>query len=133
MSDLEEYLLVVDEPEYIKEFLDMQRRAIDYALIVEQFQKLLGVYTTTSALAKVAVLMREETEAEEFIRKVRDGLFHYPNHPDEPCSCNEKAAAEFMSGLTPRALDECPQCHAKNPYTDQQTYPGICSQCGTRQ
>lgn len=28
--------------------------------------------------------------------------------------------------------DECPHCHAKSAYTDQQTYPDICSECGTR-
>ena len=69
MSNLEEYLTVVDNPEYIKEFSEMKRRAVDYALIVEQFQKLLGVYTTTEALAKVAVLMREETLSESLLSK----------------------------------------------------------------
>ena len=69
MSNLEEYLAVVDNPEYIKEFSEMKRRAVDYALIVEQFQKLLGVYTTTEALAKVAVLMREETLSERLLSK----------------------------------------------------------------
>ena len=33
---------------------------------------------------------------------------------------------------TKRAADECPHCHAKPAYTDQQTYPDICSECGTR-
>ena len=28
--------------------------------------------------------------------------------------------------------DECPHCHARPAYTDQQTYPDICSECGTR-
>ena len=49
MSELEEYLLVLDEPKYIKEFYNMrsaEARAIDYVLIIKQFQKLLGVYTT---------------------------------------------------------------------------------------
>lgn len=69
MSNLEEYLTVVDNPDYIKEFSEMKRRAVDYALIVEQFQKLLGVYTTTEALAKVAVLMREETLSEGLLSK----------------------------------------------------------------
>jgi len=69
MSNLEEYLTIVDNPEYIKEFSEMKMRAIDYALIVEQFQKLLGVFTTTEALAKVAVLMREETLSESLLSK----------------------------------------------------------------
>lgn len=71
ISQLEKRLahLEVDNPEYIKEFSEMKRRAIDYALIVEQFQKLLGVFTTTEALAKVAVLMREETLSESLLSK----------------------------------------------------------------
>lgn len=35
----------------------MRQKAVEYALVVEQFQKLLGVYTTTSALTKIAELM----------------------------------------------------------------------------
>ena len=76
MSNLEEYLTIVDNPEYIKEFSEMkirasemESRAIDYALVIEQFQKLLGVFTTTEALAKVAVLMREETLTEGLLSK----------------------------------------------------------------
>lgn len=81
---------------------EIYRIALESKLIIEQFQKLLGVYTTTDALAKIAVLMREE-EAEslsfEFIRKVRDGEHHYAikDHPDEPCRCNENAAAKFLN------------------------------------
>ena len=78
---------------------EINRIAIESKLIVEQFQKLLGVYTTTEALSKIAVLMREE-EAEslsfDFIRKVRDGENHHADHSDEPCRCNEIAAAEFL-------------------------------------
>ncbi len=78
---------------------ELNRIAVESKMIIEQFQKLLGVYTTTEALAKIAVLMRED-EAEnlsfEFIRKVRDGEHHHENHPDEPCRCNEIAAAEFL-------------------------------------
>ena len=78
---------------------EINRIAIESKLIIEQFQKLLGVYTTTEALSKIAVLMRED-EAEnlsfEFIRKVRDGEHHHADHPDEPCRCNEIAAAEFL-------------------------------------
>ena len=39
---------------------------------------------------------------------------------------------EEERGLTKRAADECPHCHANPAYTDQQTYPDICSECGTR-
>jgi hypothetical protein len=49
------------EYEYFKE---INRIALESKLIVEQFQKLPGVYTTTEAFAKTAVLMREEEESE---------------------------------------------------------------------
>ncbi len=46
----------------------------------------------------------------EFVRNIRDGKFHGHGfeHPDEPCNCNELAAADFLQnwqGLTPRAAD----------------------------
>lgn len=44
----------------------------------------------------------------------------------------EKRFTVKWRGLTKRAADECPHCHAKPAYTDQQTYPDICSECGTR-
>lgn len=72
---------------------------LDQSRVIEQFQKLLGVATATSAFAKVAVLMREdkaESLSFEFIQKVRDGEHHHPEHDDEPCRCNEIAAAEFL-------------------------------------
>jgi len=85
MNNLEEYLTVVDNPEYIKEFSEMkvrasklEVRAIDYALVIEQFQKLLGVFTTTDALAKVAVLMREETLTEGLLSKALGHLHSCP-------------------------------------------------------
>lgn len=89
---------------------ELNRIAIESKMIIEQFQKLLGVYTTTEALGKIAVLMREE-EAEslsfEFIRKVRDGE-HHAEHDDEPCRCNEIAAAKFLNNcrLTESELAE---------------------------
>lgn len=98
MMKLEEFLLIADDPETLQEFLGMKTKLTDYVLIIEQFQKLLGVHITTDALAKVAVLMREETEAEGFIRKIRDGELHHAEHADEPCRCNEDAAAKFLNG-----------------------------------
>ena len=41
----------------------------DMKLIIQQFQNLLMVNTTTDALAKTAILMREETEAERLLSK----------------------------------------------------------------
>ena len=51
---------------------ELQRIAVESKLIIEQFQKLLGVYTTTEALAKIAVLMREESEIEIELNKYKE-------------------------------------------------------------
>ena len=50
---------------------EIYRIARESKMIIEQFQKLLGVYTTTEALAKVSVLMREETEIEVELNKYK--------------------------------------------------------------
>ncbi len=99
MSNLEEYLAIVDNPEYIKEFSEMklrasemESRAINYALIVEKFQKLLGVFTTPEALAKVAVLMREETLTESLLSKAL-GHLHSCSEPGSNDLYREIAAA----------------------------------------
>lgn len=51
---------------------EIARIARESKLIIEQFQKLLGVYTTTEALAKIAVLMREESEIEVELNKYKE-------------------------------------------------------------
>lgn len=43
-----------------------------------------------------------------------------------------KALEEYEAFQQSVQADECPHCHAKPAYTDQQTYPDICSECGTR-
>ena len=56
--------------------------------------------------------------------------FTHPNHlHGRDCQCKTCQQERL---LTKRAADECPHCHAKPAYTDQQTYPDICSECGTR-
>jgi hypothetical protein len=47
----------------------------------------------------------------EFVRNIRDGKFHGHGfeNPDEPCNCNELAAADFLQnwwGLTKREPDK---------------------------
>jgi hypothetical protein len=78
---------------------ELERICLESKEIIEGFQRLLGVHSSSEALAKIAVLMRED-EAEklsfEVIRKIRDGEYHYANHPPEPCDCNENAAAAFL-------------------------------------
>jgi hypothetical protein len=51
-----EYVIEHDSEDYQA----MRKIAIENKLIAEQFQKLLGVYTTTDALAKVVELMQPE-------------------------------------------------------------------------
>ena len=48
---------------------EIHRIALESRMIIEQFQKLLGVYTTTEALAKIAVLMREDDTADRLLSK----------------------------------------------------------------
>ena len=56
--------------------------------------------------------------------------FTHTNHlHGRDCQCKTCQQERL---LTKRAADECPHCHAKPAYTDQQTYPDICSACGTR-
>ncbi len=50
---------------------EIHRIAVESKMIIEQFQKLLGVYTTTEALGKIAVLMREESEIEIELNKYK--------------------------------------------------------------
>lgn len=55
-------------PDYEKELNEISVIAIESKIIIEQFQKLLGVYTSTEALSKIAVLMREENEIIEIAK-----------------------------------------------------------------
>jgi hypothetical protein len=112
MTELEEYLLVVDEPKYINEFTNMRQCVIEYALVIEQFQKLLGVYTTTEALAKVAVLMREEDTAGKLLSKAL-GHLHSCGEEGSRILYNEIASAfgeaveQSVQSDSPLA---CPHC-----------------------
>lgn len=115
MSELEEYLLVVDEPKYINEFHAMKQRAIDYVLVIEQFQKLLGVYTTTEALAKVAVLMREEDTAGRLLSKAL-GHLH---------SCNEEGSRDLYNEIASAFGEAVEHVNA----LDGETAP--CFHCGS--
>ena len=51
---------------------EIYKIALESKMIIEQFQKLLGVYTSTEALAKIAVLMREESEIEAELNKYKE-------------------------------------------------------------
>ena len=55
----------------IKVNSEIHRIAVESKMIIEQFQKLLGVYTSTEALSKIAVLMREESEVEIELNKYK--------------------------------------------------------------
>lgn len=69
----------------------------------------------------------------EFVRSIRDGKFHGHGfeHPDEPCNCNELAAADFLitwRGLTSRAADGA-YCECIEPFSRAKVIDGICSFC----
>ena len=51
---------------------EIYRIALESKTIIEQFQKLLGVYTSTEAFGKIAVLMREESEVESELSKYKE-------------------------------------------------------------
>lgn len=55
------------QPDTENQLAEITRIAIESKMIIEQFQKLLGVYTPTEALAKTAVLMREEEDLQNDI------------------------------------------------------------------
>ena len=55
--------------ELLQELAAYKQGNSDMKLIIQQFQNLLMVNTTTDALAKTAILMREETEAERLLSK----------------------------------------------------------------
>jgi len=83
---------------------EIYRIALESKLIIEQFQKLLGVYTTTEALAKVAVLMREDDTADRLLSKAM-GHLHSCSESGSNELYQEIAAAFGESGLTKRAPD----------------------------
>lgn len=55
------------QPDTENQLSEITRIATESKMIIEQFQKLLGVYTTTEAFAKTAVLMREEEDLQNDI------------------------------------------------------------------
>ena len=78
--------------EMIEELEKRDAVIIEKVLITEQFQKLLGVWTNTEALSKVAVLMREEDLASVLLSKALGHLHSCPEHGSEDLY-NEIAAA----------------------------------------
>lgn len=78
---------------------EIARIAQESKLIIEQFQKLLGVYTTTEALAKVAVLMREETEIEVELNKYKELVDWIYSIVSVNCSDVGEAHAGIQEGI----------------------------------
>lgn len=81
---------------------ELERICLESKEIIEGFHKLLGVSSSTEALSKISVLMREEEELTapvfDFVRSIIQGKFHGHGfeHSEEPCNCNELAAADFL-------------------------------------
>ena len=69
----------------------------------------------------------------EFVRNIRDGKFHGHGfeHPDEPCNCNELAAADYLQiwrGLTPRVPDVA-TCLCGGEYYTDKVLGVVCCRC----
>ena len=109
---------------------ELERICIESKEIIEGFHKLLGVHTSSEALAKIAVLMREDDTADRLLSKALGHLHSCPE-PGSNDLYQEIASAFGESGRTQRAADCCPQCgsnnwrDAINPDTLE-----ICNVCG---
>lgn len=58
-----------------EKFNELVEMSTHYALVIEQFQKLLGVYTTTAALEEIAFLVREKELVFKELMRIAKG--HY--------------------------------------------------------
>ncbi len=74
---------------------------LDQSRVIEQFQRLLGVATVTSAFAKTAVLMREESEIEVELNKYKKLV----NSIYEIVSVNCRDVGEAHAGIQ-EAIEE---------------------------
>ena len=92
--------------------------------IVKGFHKLLGVHSSTEALAKIAVLMREDDTADRLLSKALGHL----HSCSEPGSSNlyQEIAAAFGEAVehSVQRTGLCPECGA--PGYDKI----VCEQCG---
>ena len=79
----------------LEDYESMRKIALESRVIIEQFQKLLDVYTTTDAFIKLAEL--QTRSAEQRNEAVADGSGIIPaseDDTDEPCPiCNGKKIA----------------------------------------
>lgn len=78
---------------------EIYRIALESKMIIEQFQKLLGVYTTTEALAKITVLMREESEVEVELNKYKELVDWIYSIVSVNCSDVGEAHAGIQEGI----------------------------------
>ncbi|MDI9586146.1 MAG: hypothetical protein QM473_18135, partial [Acidobacteriota bacterium] len=81
--------------------------ALESKMIIEQFQKLLGVYTSTEALAKIAVLMREESEIEIELNKYKELVDWIYSIVSVNCTDVGEAHAGIQEGIE-ELRDKCP-------------------------
>jgi len=83
---------------------ELERICIESKEIIEGFHKLLGVHTSTEALAKIAVLMCEDDTADRLLSKAL-GHLHSCSEPGSNDLYQEIASAFGESGRTQRAAD----------------------------
>lgn len=97
---------------------ELERICIESKEIIEGFHKLLGVHSSTEALAKIAVLMREDDTADRLLSKALGHLHSCPELGSN--DLYQEIAAAFGKAvehsvhptvLTARhKLVSCPQC-----------------------
>ncbi len=104
---------------------ELERICIESKEIIEGFHKLLGVHTSTEALGKIAVLMREDDTADRLLSKAL-GHLHSCSEPGSNDLYQEIASAFGESGRTQRAGDgaTCPRCQGTL------NKDGYCLACG---
>lgn len=75
---------------------ELERICRESKEIIEGFHKLLGVHTSTEALAKIAVLMREDNTADKLLSKA---LGHLSTCSEDDANELYKEIAEAFGGV----------------------------------
>ena len=106
---------------------ELERICIESKEIIEGFHKLLGVHTSSEALAKIAVLMREDDTADRLLSKAL-GHLHSCSEPGSSDLYQEIASAFGESGRTQRAVDVA-RCRCGGEYYTDKVFGEVCCRC----
>lgn len=108
---------------------ELERICLESKEIIEGFHKLLGVHTSTEALAKIAVLMREDDTADRLLSKAL-GHLHSCSEEGSKFLYNEIAAA-FGEAVEHSVQRTCAKCGANNwKYAISPDTLEVCGNCG---